>query len=74
MPNKNLNKLLKYLTLISIDGKITINSLEGPTNDFEDNLQLHSAATCECDYFLTNDKNLLSMRFFGKTQIVNSIY
>ena len=72
MPNKNLKKLLGYFNIVAIE-KITIGSLEGPTDDFEDNLQLLSAAISECDYFLTNDKNLLSMRYFGKTQLTDFI-
>lgn len=48
-------------------------SLNGPTSDFEDNVQLHSAAEAECDYFLTNDEKLLKMKFFGKTEIRNSV-
>ena len=44
-------------------------ALQGPTKDFEDNVQLHSAAEAECDVFLTNDRKLLDMTFFGKTKI-----
>ncbi|HUD45024.1 MAG TPA: type II toxin-antitoxin system VapC family toxin [Patescibacteria group bacterium] len=44
-------------------------SLQGPTNDFEDNVQLHSAAEAECDIFLTEDKKLLDMKFFGKVKL-----
>lgn len=35
--------------------------------------QLHSAAEAECDYFLTSDKKLLAMKFFGKTRIVSTL-
>ncbi|MCJ7740180.1 hypothetical protein MUP32_02560 [Candidatus Microgenomates bacterium] len=73
IPNGKLEKLLDYFTVIPIDEKITINSLEGPTIDFEDNLQLHSAAVSECDYFLTSDKSLLTSRFFGKVQILKNL-
>lgn len=45
-------------------------ALNGPTKDFEDNVQLHSAANGECDFFLTGDKELLNMKFFGKAQII----
>lgn len=45
----------------------------GPTTDLEDNIQLHSAAEAECDLFLTNDKKLLSLMFFGKTRIVSNM-
>lgn len=55
-------------------GKATLKkALHGPTLDLEDNIQLHSAAEADCDYFLTNDKKLLKMKFFGKTRITNKI-
>ena len=44
-------------------------ALQGPTSDFEDNVQLHSAAEAECDVFLTEDKKLLHIKFFGKVRI-----
>lgn len=72
-PNHKLYEFLKYFSLLSIDEKIACNSLIGPTKDFEDNLQLHSAADNECDYFLTHDKNLLNLSFFGKMKIVSGI-
>lgn len=46
-------------------------ALEGPTDDLEDNIQLHSCAEADCDIFLTNDKQLLKMKFFGKTRILS---
>lgn len=45
--------------------------MEGPTKDLEDNIQLHSAAEAESDIFLTADKKLVDMKFFGKTQIIS---
>lgn len=47
--------------------------LSGPTVDFEDNVQLHSAAEAECEIFLTEDKKLLKLGFFGKTHVVSQI-
>ena len=47
-------------------------ALQGPTSDFEDNVQLHSAAEAECDIFLTEDRKLLTMNFFGKVKIKDS--
>ena len=46
-------------------------ALEGPTKDLEDNIQLHSASETECDLFLTEDKKLLNMKFFGKCKIIS---
>lgn len=58
---------------VNFSGEILSKALEGPTSDFEDNVQLHSAAEAECDYFLTNDEKLLNMKFFGKTKIADSL-
>ena len=48
-------------------------ALEGPTADLEDNLQLHSAARSDCHIFLTSDRKLLKMKFFGKVRITLEI-
>ena len=71
-PNKELDVNKELFNLVSFNTIITENALIGPTNDFEDNVQLHSAASAECDIFLTEDKNLLDMTFFGKVRITNS--
>ncbi len=57
--------------IIEFTEDILDRALQGPTPDFEDNVQLHSAAQGECNLFLTGDKKLLAMRFFGKTHIVS---
>ena len=69
IPHTKLNQLIENFSLISFNVLISQKSLQGPTKDFEDNVQLHSAAEAECDYFLTSDKKLLSMKFFGRTKI-----
>ncbi|SRR5258708_38133242 len=71
IPDKELDVNRELFNLVSFDTIIAENALIGPTNDFEDNVQLHSAARAECDVFLTEDKELLDMKFFGKTQIVS---
>ena len=58
--------------LIDFSDDVAMRALQGPTSDFEDNVQLHSAANAECDIFLTEDKKLLDMKFFGKIKIANS--
>jgi len=73
IPDKGLNVALKKFNIIDLDKQVVDKSLLGPTSDFEDNIQLHSAAEAECDLFLTEDKKLLDLKFFGKTQVVNSI-
>lgn len=73
VPNLIANVTISQFKLISLTTDITEKSLEGPTNDLEDNIQLHSAADADCDYFLTNDKKLLRLGYFGKTKIANSL-
>ena len=69
IPNNNLVEFQKYFNLVPWESTITYKSLLGPTKDFEDNVQLHSASQTECDFFLTEDKKLLGLNFFGKMQI-----
>ena len=59
--------------LVDLTDKILSHALLGPTSDLEDNIQLHSAAEAECDYFLTSDRNLLKLKFFGKTQLLPTL-
>lgn len=68
----SVENLEEFFSLISFDDSICIKALQGPTSDFEDNVQLHSAAIAECDVFLTEDKKLLEMKFFGKVKIIDS--
>jgi len=58
--------------VVDFSEDVVIRALEGPTSDFEDNVQLHSAANSQCDVFLTEDKELLKMKFFGKVRVTNS--
>src|SRR5258708_1946909 len=71
IPSNKLVGLERYYNIVPADLTVTLNSLLGPTQDFEDNVQLHSCAESECDYFLTGDEGLLRMKFFGKTQITS---
>lgn len=73
IPDKGLNVALKNFNIIDFNKQIVGVSLFGPTTDFEDNVQLHSAAEAECDLFLTEDRKLLNLKFFGKTKIVNGM-
>ena len=58
---------------VKLNWNILEKALGGPTPDLEDNIQLHSCAEADCDYFLTNDKNILKMKFFGKARILSSL-
>ena len=73
IPNHELDVNRELFNLVSFDSEITQNALIGPTDDFEDNIQLHSAAEAECDVFLTEDKKLLNMKFFGKVRIDSDV-
>ncbi len=69
VPFSKLLIIIKPFSIIEFNEKICSQALLGPTNDFEDNVQLHSAAEAECNLFLTEDKKLLDMKFFGKVKI-----
>lgn len=73
VPSKIIGNLLRYLSLISLTDGIVAKALIGPTTDFEDNVQLHSAASVDCDFLLTSDRKLLKTKFFGKTQITSAL-
>ncbi len=69
--DKEIKDLQEQFGIVPLTGNILNDSLNGPTVDLEDNIQLPSAAEAGCDLFLTNDKALLKMRFFGKTEILS---
>ncbi|OGH10997.1 MAG: hypothetical protein A2857_00485 [Candidatus Levybacteria bacterium RIFCSPHIGHO2_01_FULL_36_15] len=69
LPNKIVFAQREKFLIVDFSGNILDKALLGPTSDFEDNTQLHSAAEAECDIFLTEDKKLLDMKFFGKVKI-----
>ena len=73
IPYEKLTNTLDMFLIVDFDQVIYYKSLAGPTSDFEDNVQLHSAASAECDMFITGDKQLLNLKFFGKTQIAQSL-
>ena len=73
VPDTKMNSFINDFNLIPLTQDILDKALEGPTTDLEDNIQLHSAAEGECDFFLTEDRKLLDLKFFGKTQIVDSV-
>lgn len=73
VPHNDIDKLQAQLGIVPLTEFILAKALESPTNDLEDNVQLHSAAEANCDIFLTSDKKLLKMKFFGKMQIVSSM-
>ncbi|MBA3723679.1 MAG: PIN domain-containing protein [Candidatus Levybacteria bacterium] len=73
IPNDKLIVQKAKFQIVEFTEDIADRALQGPTNDYEDNVQLHSAADAECDLFLTEDKALLAMKFFGKVTIDQKI-
>ncbi|MBW6441494.1 hypothetical protein K0B04_01115 [Patescibacteria group bacterium] len=71
VPNPDAEKLFKTFNVVDTSGDIVARSLTGPTTDLEDNIQLHSASDSGCDVFLTKDKDLLKMGYFGKVRIMS---
>ena len=71
VPEKEVNELQEQFGIVPFTKYILDKAMEGPTADLEDNIQLHSAAEADCDLFLTGDKKLLNLKFFGKTRIVS---
>ncbi|PIP56137.1 hypothetical protein COX05_04610 [candidate division WWE3 bacterium CG22_combo_CG10-13_8_21_14_all_39_12] len=68
------NKLLwGQINFIDYTIQTSQKALTGPTKDFEDNIQLHSAIDAHADLFITRDKKLLSLGYFGACQIVDSL-
>lgn len=70
MPDEDFGCILDEYNLVSFDPDIVEKSIYGPTDDFEDNVQLHSAVNAECQYFCTSDKKLLKLGYFGKVKIL----
>lgn len=73
IPNKRLLAQKEKFQLIDFSDEILDRALNGPTNDLEDNIQFQSAAEAECDFFVTSERKLLKMKFFGKAQIVSEL-
>ncbi len=69
IPNGNIVEVISRFKIVPISADITDKSLHGPTSDFEDNIQLHCAISGDCDVFLTRDKKLLALKFYGKLKI-----
>lgn len=73
LPDKKIQAYTEEFILVHLTNALIEKAFDGPTSDMEDNIQLHSAAEADCDYFLTNDKKLLAMTYFGKTKMVSTL-
>lgn len=71
VPDHEVNEIQEQLGIVALTEDILNEALDGPTNDLEDNIQLHSAVEANCDFFLTEDKKLLALKFFGKMRVTN---
>lgn len=72
-PSESLILALKVYNLVPLDEEVTRRSAGGPTEDFEDNIQLHSAVAAGCEYFLTSDNKLLKPAYFGNLEIRSAV-
>lgn len=73
MPDSKMSKLIELFSLVPFNNQISQKALSGPTSDFEDNVQLHSAIEMDCNYFLTEDRKIFTLGFFGKMQIIDRV-
>src|SRR3989344_3983620 len=53
VPSPSFAKLADTFNLVDVTEDIATKSFLGPTNDFEDNVQLHSASEANCTVFIT---------------------
>jgi len=69
IPNSGVAEQIGKFQVVDFSEIVLNRSLVGPTGDFEDNVQLHSAAEADCNVFLTNDKKIKALKYFGKIKI-----
>jgi predicted nucleic acid-binding protein len=66
VPNSKFDLILATFNIESTILNLIERSFVGPTSDYEDNVQLHSATNSGCSIFMTRDKRLQKLRnFFG---------
>ncbi|HYD34801.1 MAG TPA: hypothetical protein VD999_01925 [Vitreimonas sp.] len=73
LPSQTFENFYQQFQSIDFSKELTQKALVGPTKDFEDNLQLHSAVTSRCSIFLTLDKKLLKMKSFETLNIMSPL-
>lgn len=69
MPDLAFMNLTDFVQILNFTQDLALKALEGPTKDFEDNVQLHSARDAGCKIFYTRDSGLLKLGYFGAVQI-----
>ncbi len=73
VPDEKMNSFISDFNLVNLSQDILDKALQNPTADLEDNIQLHSAAEANCDFFLTFDQKLLKLKFFGKMELKSTL-
>ena len=73
IPNRELSIQLAEFQVVNLSQETSDKALQGPTSDFEDNVQLYSAAEAESNDFLTNYIQLQDLKIFFKTRIINKL-
>ncbi len=71
VPHPTLRSFLKYFGVLPLSRQTSLMSLEGPTSDYEDNLQLTAAAENGINIFITLDKELLKLKQFQSVKIIS---
>jgi predicted nucleic acid-binding protein len=71
MPHSQLKQMLDYYTVLPITAKTGIISLEEPTKDYGDNLQLNTALGHSMTLFVTLDKELLRLKKYQGLNIIS---
>jgi len=69
MPDLTFVGLTNFVQILNFTQDLALKALEGPTKDFEDNVQLHSAIDADCNIFYTRDNGLLKLGYFGNVKI-----
>lgn len=70
IPSPLLSQIGIMVNIASLTTTITRLSLQGPTANFEDNVQLQTATANGCNYFLTKDARLCKMRQWQRLRII----
>ena len=71
MPAPLIPQISSLVRVVNLTRTIINHSSRGPTSDFEDNIQLHSAKTIDCQYFLTRDNLLLKMKQWQGVSLIS---
>lgn len=71
MPTSLLSQISSLVHVVNLTGVIVNHSAQGPTPDFEDNIQLQSAVAVGCQYFLTRENRLLKMKQWRGVSLIS---